>query len=129
MHHSCNCYYNYNTCTLNIGSGRPTKITRAVLQIVEEQMQKDYETTAVQLQKILVDKGEPLSLKTILKSRETLGWTFRGSAYCQIIRDKNKTKRLQWAMDHLEEYNDNKFEDVLWTDESSIQLESHKRFC
>ena len=32
-------------------------------------------------------------------------------------------------MDHLEEYNDNKFEDVLWTDESSIQLESHKRFC
>ena len=114
---------------MNIGSGRPTKITRAVLQIVEEQMQKEDETTAVQLQKILVDKGQPLSLKTILKSREKLGWTFWGSVYCQIIRDANKTKRLQWAMDHLEEYNDNKFEDVLWTDESSIQLESHKRFC
>lgn len=100
-----------------------------MLQIVEEQMQKDDETTAVQLQKILVEKGEPLSLKTISKSREKLGWTFRGSAYCQIIRDVNKTKRLQWARDHLPEYSNNHFENVLWTDESSIQLESHKRFC
>ena len=35
------------------GSGRPTKITPEVLQIVENQMQFDDETTATQLQKIL----------------------------------------------------------------------------
>lgn len=72
------------------GSGRPTKITRAVLRIVEEQMLLDDETTAVQLQKILADKGHPLCLQTILNSREKFGWTFRGSAYCQVIRHENK---------------------------------------
>ena len=92
-------------------------------------MQADDETTTVQLKKILVDKGHPLSLKTILASREKLGWTFRGSAYCQIIRQENKQKRLNWAREHLEEALSNQFQDVLWTDESSIMLECHRRFC
>ena len=72
------------------GSGRPTKVSLDVLRIVEEAMKMDDETTAIQLQKILLDKGHPLSLKTILSSRSKLGWTFRGSAYCQIIREVNK---------------------------------------
>lgn len=112
----------------SIGSGRPSKITVDVLRIVEEQMRSDDETTAVQLQKILVEKGHALSLKTILASRDRLGWTFRGSAYCQIIRESNKAKRLQWAKDHIEEFDSSGFGDVLWTDESSIQMECHKRF-
>ncbi len=68
------------------------KITLDVLRIVEAEMQRDDETTAVQLQKILVDSGHPLCLQTILTSRDKLGWTFRGSAYCQLIRDVNKVK-------------------------------------
>ena len=40
------------------GSGRPSKITPEVLRLVEQQMQHDDETTAVQLQKLLVDQGE-----------------------------------------------------------------------
>uniref|UniRef100_A0A1X7V786 Tc1-like transposase DDE domain-containing protein n=1 Tax=Amphimedon queenslandica TaxID=400682 RepID=A0A1X7V786_AMPQE len=32
-------------------------------------------------------------------------------------------------MDHLNESQSNGFEDVLWTDESSIQMECHRRFC
>uniref|UniRef100_A0A1X7U2U5 Tc1-like transposase DDE domain-containing protein n=1 Tax=Amphimedon queenslandica TaxID=400682 RepID=A0A1X7U2U5_AMPQE len=111
------------------GSGRSSMITNDILKLVEEQMQADDETTAVQLQKILLDNGHPLSLKTILTSRRKLGWTFRGSAYCQIIREANKSKRLQWARDNLDEYERNGFEDVLFTDESSIQLECHHRFC
>ena len=105
-----------------IGSGRPSKVTIDILRIVEEQMRADDETTAVQLQKILVDKGHPLALKTILRSRQQLGWTFRGSAYCQIIREVNKGKRLQWARENLQDYERNGFKDVLFTDESSIQL-------
>lgn len=38
-------------------------------------------------------------------------------------------QRLQWARDNLDEYKRNGFEDVLLTDESSIQLECHRRFC
>ena len=53
------------------GSGCPT--TPAVLKFVEEQMILDDETSAVQLQKILADKGHQLCLQTILNSREKLG--------------------------------------------------------
>ena len=111
-----------------IDSARRSKLTIDILKMVEEQMRDD-ETTAVQLQKILVDKGHPLSLKTILKSRQQFGWTFKGSAYCQIIRQVNKGKRPQWARENLQDYERNGFKDVLFTDESSIQPECHRRFC
>ena len=111
------------------GSGRPTKITPEVLQIVEDQMQFDDETTAVQLQSLLVARGYPLCLNTILHSRSSLGWTFRGSAYCQIIREANKEKRLLWARQQLVSALTNGFRDVVWTDESSIQLETHRRYA
>ena len=78
-------------------------------------MQKDDETTAVQLQRLLVESGHPLSLKTILRSRRTLGWTFCGSAYCQIIRQENCVKRFEWAKTN--EALTDSFKDVLWTDE------------
>lgn len=92
-------------------------------------MQLDDETTAIQLQKILTDNGHPLSLKTILKSRDRLGWMFHGNAYCQMIRQANKEKRYCWAQNHLDDAVNNSFENVLWTDESSIMPESHKHFC
>ena len=52
-------YKQTGTIARRPGSGRPTKITSEVLQIVEAQMLRDDETTAVQLQKILVDSGHP----------------------------------------------------------------------
>lgn len=110
------------------GSGRPTKITGEVLEIVERQMRTDDETTAIQLQKLLSESGHPLSLKTILRSRTKLGWTFRGSAYCQLIREQNKAKRLEWAQEHLQEALNDGFNDVLFTDECSVMLECHRRF-
>lgn len=88
-------------------------------------MQLDDETTAVQLREILKKKGYTLSLSTILRCRKRLGWSFRGSSYCQMIRDENKVKRLNWAKDHL---NDD-FKDVIWSDETTVQMESHRRFC
>ena len=39
-----------------VGSGRPSKVTSEIKQVVEEQMQQDDETTAVQLHRILTDK-------------------------------------------------------------------------
>ena len=39
------------------GSGHPTKITKVVKQLVETQMEKDDETTAYQLHKMLTDNG------------------------------------------------------------------------
>ena len=37
-------------------------------------------------------------------------------------------KRLEWARNHHNEVEDG-FEDVIWSDKSSVQLEIHQRFC
>ena len=107
------------------GSGRPSKATAEIKKIVEDQMRVDDETTAYQLHRLLTEKGYSISLRTVLRCRTALGWTFRGSAYCQLIREVNKVKRLAWARSHLHET----FDDVIWTDECTVQMESHRRFA
>ena len=77
------------------GSGRPTKMTAAVKALVEWQMRDDDEMTAVQLHALLLRHGYTMTLKTVLRCRNALGQTFRGSAYCQLIRQQNKAECLQ----------------------------------
>ena len=109
------------------GSGRSTKLTAEIQSIVEDQMQRDDETTAVQLMALLAARDIHLSLSTILRCRKQLGWTFRGSAYCQLIREVNKVKRLEFARHHLHEAEAG-FNNVIFSDEATVQLESHWRF-
>ena len=109
------------------GSGRPSKVTDRVLTLVELAMRGDDETTASQLHVLLTSCAISISMSTILRSRSMLGWTFRGSKYCQLIRNENKQKRLQWAMQYLPEVRAGSFEDVIWSDETTVQLESHRR--
>ena len=107
------------------GSGRPSIIT-AQVKIVDEAMEHDDETTAIQLHKILLERGKTISLSTILRCRSQLGWTYRGSAYCQLIREGNKIKKLAWAHEYIHEASLG-FTDVIYTDETSVQLEAHRR--
>lgn len=107
------------------GSGRRSKITMEIKRVVEAQMRLDDETTAHQLHALLESKGYNLSLKTILRCRSALGWTFRGSAYCQLIREVNMAKRFEWAVNNRDET----FDDVIFTDECTVQMECHRRFC
>jgi len=92
---------------------------------VEQQMRSDDETTATQLQELLLRNGVSMCLRSVLRSREYLGWTFRGSSYCQLIRNENKQKRLEWALQNRGD----RFENVIFSDESSIQLETHRKRC
>ena len=81
-----------------------------------------------QLCGLLLTKGYNLSLSVILRSRSSLGWTFRGSAYCQMIQEANKLKHLDWAQEYTHEAEVG-FSNVIFTDETVIQLEPHRRFC
>ena len=57
------------------GSGRPTKITPRVKDLIETQMQKDDETTAcTQLDCLLQSNGIKISRSTILRCRRQLAW-------------------------------------------------------
>ena len=92
-------------------------ITAEIRRIVEQQMKLDDETSAYQLH---VSRGHSLSIQTILRCCAAFGWTFRGSAYCQIIREENKQKRL----DFVQQYKDDPFDDVICTDKCTVQLET-----
>lgn len=107
------------------GSGLPPKLSPAIQLLIENAMRDDDETTATQLQGMLAVHGIYVSLSTIVRNRQQLGWIYRGSAYCQLIRDGNKKKRLEWA----QSYQHDNFENVIWTDETTVQLETHRRRC
>lgn len=66
-----------------------------MLQLVEQAMRADDETTATQLHVLLTSCG---------------------------VR-----KRLTWARQHLDEFLQTGFEDIIWTDETTVQLETHRR--
>ena len=106
-------------------SGRPTKLTNTALKKIDDAMSQDDETTAKELVAALQGAGVSVSKSTALKGRRLLGWTSRGAAYCQLIRVPNREKRLRWAQEYLGK----DFDDVIWTDETSIQMETHRRFC
>ena len=95
------------------GSGCAAKINDVIKEKIEQHMANDDETTAKQLQELLANEGHTLSKSTILRTRRSLGWTYRGSSYCQLIRKANKSKRLQWAMEYREEAAGDGFKDVL----------------
>ena len=118
-------YKENGTIARKPGSGVVSRLSPAIQRIIEQAMEEDDETTATQLQAKLASFGVYVSLATILRNRRLLGWIYRGSAYCQLIRSVNKEKRLEWARDHLQDT----FDDVIWSDETSVQLEAHRRFC
>ena len=107
------------------GSGKASKFTADAKKIIEEQMEKDDEMTGVELQKLLAKNDIQVASSTALRWRTELGWTSKGTSYCQMIREANEEKRLEWA----EKNKDMSFEDVIYTDETTVQLETHRRTC
>lgn len=118
-------YAKSGTITRKEGSGMPPKLSADIQKLIEDTMQSDDETTATQLQAILADRRVYVSLATIVRNRSQLGWIYRGSAYCQLIRNANKISRLQWAQQNRHD----SFDNVIWSDETTVQLENHRRFC
>jgi len=72
----------------------------AVKALVVRQVKDHDETAAVQLHALLLRHGHTTTLKTVLRCHAALGWTFRGSVYCQLIHQQHKVKRAQ---EHLSE--------------------------
>ena len=111
-----------NNIERKLGSGRPTKMTAPVKALVEQQIRDDDETTMVQLHTLLLRHGHTMTLKTVLRCRAALGWTFTGSAYCQLIRQQNEVKHIQWAQEHLSDG----FNSLIWTDAKRAQRSSNR---
>ena len=112
-------------------SGRVTKIPKVQYKYIDDKMVVNDELTASDLMDLLQRKfGETsiaYSVRTIARASLDLGWTFTTARYCQAIRDANKEKRLEWCKERLAEQE--QFNDVIFTDESTFQLDRHRRKC
>lgn len=110
------------------GSGRKPNISPYILSLIETKMEADDETTAYQIRQMLKEQGFYFEIRTIQRWRRKLGWRFCGSKYCQSIRIPNVQARYVWAEAISAEMNKGyEFEDVIFTDESKIQLNRHSR--
>ena len=81
-------------------------------------MRKNDEATSRQIQKKLAKRGIVVHSSTVRRSRKKQGWTLQHTAYCQLIRDVNKVKRLEYAQNIMES-----------GDECSVPLEQYRRTC
>ena len=108
-------------------SGRPTKLSVDAKAFIDQQMRKNDETTSRQIQKKLAKRGISVSSSTVRRSRHQQGWTLQRTAYCQLIRDANKIKRLEYARRVLE--SGDTFHNVIFSDECSISLQQYRRTC
>ena len=108
-------------------SGRPAKISDEAKVFIDQQMRKDDEMTSCRIKKKLAKRGTDVSSSTVRRARMQLGWTLQRTGYCQLIRDVNKTKRLEFAQRVLE--SEDTFHNVIFSDESSISLTQYRRTC
>ena len=107
-------------------TGQASKLTPEICKVIKQKIEKYDEITGLELQKLLLTEVESFdaSLTSILRWRNDLGWTAKGTQYCQMIRDVNK-KRLKWAEDNQ----DMTFQDFIYTDETTVQIETNRRTC
>ena len=100
------------------------------LKCMDEALANDDELTARKLRSILEERWPDLqvSLATIKRERKyDLGWIRTRPKYCQLIRAVNKEQRLTWCKERIAEKDT--FQNVIWSDECSVQLDHHGRLC
>ena len=103
-------------------------LTPEVVATIEDSMRNDDELTAKKLKCKLGEKFPELpdvSLSTIKRCRREIGWVCTRPHYCQLIRENNKVKRKEWCQKQLD--NRENFENAIFTDECTVQLDHHGR--
>lgn len=100
------------------------------IQYVDDELAKNDELTARRLRAMLETKWpqmKSVSLTTIKRTRRRLGWLKSRPKYCQMIREANKEMRKQWCEKMIADKET--FGDVIFSDECTVQLDSHSKLC
>ena len=98
-------------------------------KIIDDLLEENDELTARMIRRKLEEKFPQLqvSIATVKRARKDNGWICTRPHYCQLIREANKAKRVVWCQQQLD--NKEQFEDVVFTDECTVQLDHHGRLC
>lgn len=106
----------------------PRKLQGNHYRFIDNAMADNDELSISKLHSILMEEFPDLSVSqsTVKRARRELGWVAKKTRYCALISDANKEKRLEWCK-RQQESGDLEFDDVVWTDECTVQLESYRR--
>ena len=108
---------------------RPQILVQLHYRFLYNIMTENNDFTSRQLHSALVSEYRELcgiSVSTVKRVRNRLGWISKKNRYCALISEGNQEKRLDYCKS-LITTNDLEFPDVIWTDECSVQLESHRK--
>ena len=108
-------------------SGRPTKVTGVISAFIENKLEEDDEISSAELERLVARMfSVQISAPTIRRYiRMTLEWTVVRTRLGPMISERNKIKRHDFAKACIE--TGDTFNNVIWTDESSVQLTRHCR--
>lgn len=105
----------------------PRKLQDMHLRFIDQAMANDDELTSQKLHWMLLEQFPELRMsnRTVKRARRDLGWVCKKTRYCALISNTNKEKRLEWCQKCTED--GDTFDDVTWSDECTVQLESHRK--
>lgn len=75
----------------------------------------------------LAEQEHCASRATVGRLRQSLRWTAKATRYCQLIQEANKLKRVEFCQRVLEA--GETFNNIVFTDETIVQLAPSKRNC
>ena len=99
------------------------------LNYIDNSLRQNDELTGRQLHALLCTKWPTLdvSVSTVKRARKSLGWVSSRPKYSHLVREVNMEKRLSWCQDKIA--SNETFQNVIFTDECTVQLDRHGRLC
>lgn len=101
-------------------SGRPNSLSSSIHEKIDDMLKADNELTTANILNELCKQGITTTKSSVSKAIKRIGWTAKTTRYCQLIRQPNKQKRLDFC-NHLLSTNET-FKDIIFTDEAMVQL-------
>jgi transposase len=99
-------------------SGRPKKINNTAANVIGQQIRRNPIVSTNDLTLTLLEKGITVSRHTVGRHLRSHGYKNSLPLAVPMLTAKQKTKRMEWAQEHL---NDD-WTNTLFTDETSFQL-------
>lgn len=106
-------------------SGRPKALSENSHQQIDKWLQENNELTTTNILNSLISQGARISRSSVGRAIQRLGWSGKTTRYCQLIREANKQKRMDFCQ-HMLSTREN-FYDIIFTDETLVQLKPTHR--
>jgi transposase len=99
-------------------------VTDRDIEVIRETLTNDPNISSRDVQSALINDGSRISSRTVRRAINEAGFVCSKPRYAQLVRDVNKEKRQGFCQDLISR--DDSFDDVIFSDESSIQLHGNK---